>query len=141
MSYAQALTAAGATVVEFEEFGSYQGDWIALVIYEGESRWVKGCYGSCSGCDAFEGEFGRRGAIVDSDGTIFDYDTYKYRQATQEEIDSYKKRLSDFGKSYLDTCYSQDEIEENVSANLEWDTDAAAMLAFVKRHSIKPMVN
>ena len=141
MSYAQALAAAGATVVEFEEFGSYQGDWIALVIYEGEMRWVMGCYGSCSGCDAFEDEFGWGDGIVESDGRIFDRDTYTYRQATQEEIDSYKKRLADFGKSYLDTCYSQDEIEKNVSANLEWDSEAEAMLAFVKRYSIRPTIN
>lgn len=141
MSYAQALTAAGATVVEYEHFGSYQGDWIALVIYNDEFCWVTGCYGSCSGCDAFEGEFGWNSGIVESDGRIFDYDTYTYRQATPEEIESYNRRLSDFGKGYLDICYSQEEIEEKVSRNLEWDDEAAAMLEFVKRHSIKKAIN
>ena len=58
MSYQEALEAAGATVHAFEFFGSYQGDWWAKVTYNGETGWVHGSYGSCSGCDAFEAEFG-----------------------------------------------------------------------------------
>lgn len=58
MSYEEALQAAGAEVLEFEQFGSYQGDWWAKVRYKDELGWVQGSYGSCSGCDAFESEFG-----------------------------------------------------------------------------------
>ena len=42
MSYQDALKAAGAAVLEFESFGSYQGDWVALVEYKGERGWVQG---------------------------------------------------------------------------------------------------
>jgi len=32
-SYKESLEAAGAEVLAFESFGSYQGDWVALVWY------------------------------------------------------------------------------------------------------------
>lgn len=56
-SYEETLELAGATVHIFQEFGSYQGDWWARVTYNGVTGWVTGSYGSCSGCDAFHGEF------------------------------------------------------------------------------------
>ena len=31
MSYEQALEAAGVEVIEYVEFGSYQGDWLCLI--------------------------------------------------------------------------------------------------------------
>ena len=52
MSYELALEEAGAKVLEFQSFGSFQGEWWAKVEYNGEIGWVAGCYGSCSGCDA-----------------------------------------------------------------------------------------
>lgn len=58
MSYKEALEAAGATVHAMENFGSYQGDWQAKVTYDEKTGWIQGCFGSCSGCDAFEGEIG-----------------------------------------------------------------------------------
>jgi len=57
MGYRTAMEAAGATVLAYESFGSYQGDWFALVVYGGKTFWVHGSYGSCSGCDAFCAEF------------------------------------------------------------------------------------
>lgn len=35
MSYKKCLEIAGAKVIAYEEFGSYQGDWIAVVEYKG----------------------------------------------------------------------------------------------------------
>jgi hypothetical protein len=58
MGYSSALVAAGCEVLEFEEFGDYQGSWYALVKLDNEIGLVEGSYGSCSGCDAFEGELG-----------------------------------------------------------------------------------
>jgi len=46
MSYQIALEAAGAKILAFKEFGSYQGDWWAKVTYKNEMGWIKGCYGS-----------------------------------------------------------------------------------------------
>lgn len=58
MSYESALVAAGCEIIEFRHFGSYQGDWYAHVKFNGETGIVSGSYGSCSGCDSFEAEFG-----------------------------------------------------------------------------------
>ena len=55
--YCEAMEAAGAEVLAYEEFGSYQGDWWAKVGYQGREYWVHGTFGSCSGCDAFQSEF------------------------------------------------------------------------------------
>lgn len=88
MSYETALEAAGAKVIEFRQFGSYQGDWWALVHFGGTYSWVHGSFGSCSGCDAFEGEF---------EGAYFD-----------KKAD-YQRRLAAFGASYVDHAYTHDE--------------------------------
>ena len=64
MSYDTCLTAAGATVLAFEMFGDYQGDWLALT----PQGFYAGSYGSCSGCDWQEGEH------VDSKIVNDDYD-------------------------------------------------------------------
>ena len=132
MSYEQALEAAGAQVFVFEEFGSYQGDWWALVKYEGEMGWVNGSYGSCSGCDAFEGEFGFSGY---SGGEGFwDYETDQYRAPTDDERAAYQAKLADFGKTYLDGMMTQEQAENAASSNIEWDSDAPAMLEFIRKN-------
>ena len=53
MSYELCLEKAGAKVLEFKKFGSYQGDWLAFVEYKGQKGIVQGSYGSCSECDTF----------------------------------------------------------------------------------------
>lgn len=53
--YQRSLEAAGADIIEFREFGSYQGDWFAVL---SNYDVIQGSYGSCSGCDAFQCEFG-----------------------------------------------------------------------------------
>jgi len=79
MSYNSALEAAGCEVLEYEYTGSHQGDWYALVRYEGEVGVVTGSYGSCSHCDAFEAEF--------------DWD--------DDKLDNYQERIKAFGEGYL----------------------------------------
>lgn len=110
MSYQSAMEAAGAQVHDFEQFGSYQGEWWAFVTYKGVTGWVNGSYGSCSGCDAFEAEFG-----------------YGH-----EDDEDYIPRLIAFGEGYLDYILTQEEAIKEASRNLEWDTDAEAMVAFIK---------
>lgn len=112
MSYSSALEAAGATVLQFEQFGSYQGDWFALVSYNGEIGWVNGSYGSCSHCDAFESEFGWN----------------------DDERSDYQQRLVDFGRTYLDGLMTQEQALAHASQHLEWDPDAAEMVDYLNRH-------
>lgn len=115
MSYCEALEAAGCEVIEFKEYGSYQGEWLALVSVDGEIGVVDGCYGSCSGCDAFYAEFGW----------------------SDECGDDYRERLSDFGKGYLPALpigHYISRLEEQKNKDHEWwDDDSQEMLDDLKK--------
>lgn len=91
MSYQQALEATGVKVLAFEETGDYQGTWFALTDNK-EFPIVIGDYGSCSGCDAFEAEFG-----------------YSY-----SDDPSFESRLKTFGQSYLNDGMTWQEFEAQV---------------------------
>jgi hypothetical protein len=56
MNYGDVLCKAnGHEQIYFEQFGSYQGDWI-LISRKDETVYIwKDTYGSCSGCDSLEG--------------------------------------------------------------------------------------
>lgn len=43
-------------LLKYKTFGSYQGDYIAVLGGEESVEIYKGSYGSCSGCDWLEGE-------------------------------------------------------------------------------------
>lgn len=45
----------GKKLLSYTEFGSYQGDWIAVVEDKDCVELWRGYYGSCSGCDFIEG--------------------------------------------------------------------------------------
>lgn len=100
MSYQLALEAAGFKTIEFKEFGSYQGEWIAYGEYGGETGFVEGYYGSCSGCDAFYAQFGY-GEPYEADGKYF----VKYDEVNEDDFKKacadYKSNLAEFGASYL----------------------------------------
>ena len=111
--YEEALVAAGANVLEFREFGDYQGSWIAYVEYEGGRGYVRGSYGSCSGCDAFQSEFG----WVDED---------------EAESAEYRARLADFGRGYLDgELWTAAELREHFAEDAEWDSDAEEIVGWL----------
>lgn len=111
MSYEEALGAAGATVIDFKEFGSYQGDWWALVRFNGQVGFVTGSYGSCSGCDAFQAEMG-------------------YGDERTPE------KMRAFGMRYLvDGLTDYDKALKEASRNIEWDHDAEEMVTWVKTHA------
>lgn len=75
------------------------------------------------------------------DGKIFDYDIYQYRDATQEEVDTHNARLREFGMGYLENIYTQEQIEKEVSTNIDWDDGAREMLEFVTQYSINNLPN
>lgn len=111
MSYEDALIAAGCEIIEFVEFGCYQGEWLALIRKDGAIGVCEGCYGSCDYCDAFESEFGY----------------------LDQQNPDYLSRLADFGAGYLPA----DTIDEMIAKlkhspdRLEWDDDYAEMLKTV----------
>ena len=55
-SYKDILERIYDKVYLYKEYGSYQGDWLAHVKKGDEEFWLWGWYGSCSGCDWFQGE-------------------------------------------------------------------------------------
>jgi hypothetical protein len=134
MSYQDALEAAGAKVLQFEQFGSYQGEWFALVEFNGETGWVNGSYGSCSGCDSFEAEFGwdeeycSEHRWVSNKPACADCDKAKADHAA---------KLADFGKTYLGTMLTQAQAEEQAAKYADWDSDAAEMVAYIKANAIQ----
>lgn len=141
-SYESTLEAAGAEVLSFKEFGSYQGEWLAKVNFNNEIGWVRGYYGSCSGCDALQAEFNYtdepefyQGKWY-KNGNTWDDEYVITEEEAQREKQLFQDRLCNFGKSYLDALYSQDMIEKLVSENIEWDSSAEDMLKFVKENSI-----
>ena len=130
MSYQDALTSAGATVHQFKKFGSYQGDWVALVTVKGTTGWVEGSYGSCSGCDAFEAEFG---------WTDSDCDQHRYRHkddcaGCQTAKRVHDAKLADFGRVYLD-CIQTTEQFVKTHSDHDWG-DHEEMVKWVRSFSL-----
>lgn len=108
--YEWALIAAGAEVLVFNAFGSYQGDWLAKVNYQGQIGWIHDYYGSCSVCDAFEADLG------------YDYGDAGYKE----------EKVISFAKRYLDEIGSYEEVFEDISKNSSWDMEAQKMMNFMK---------
>jgi hypothetical protein len=133
MSYQNALSAAGAEIHEFKEFGSYQGEWFALVTYNGEKGWVQGCYGSCSGCDSFEAEFG-----WDDRETCNEHE-YKGTDETraaclgcQEAKARYTEKLAAFGRPYLEGLQPADTILKELDEQSRWDDESMEAAAWIR---------
>ena len=134
--YAKALSVAGAHVLNYKEFGSYQGDWWAKVRYQGNVGWVTGCFGSCSGCDAFEAEFGYGESWCEVHGYSHNKDCNKCKE-NEAKI---KLELKSFGESYLADILSQEEAEKIAAKHIKWDCEADGMLDWIKRNSIHLMM-
>ena len=71
-----------------------------------DGRIITGSYGSCSGCDAFEAEFG-----YSADGcTDHEYSPEEGCTACQAKADEYQTKLVEFGKSYLNSFATYEEV-------------------------------
>ena len=136
MSYENALEAAGAEVELFKSFGSYQGEWWALVKYDGERGWVNGSYGSCSGCDAFEAEFGCYSDGERCDEHEYSYDAPASCEACEAAATAYKERLASFGRGYLDGLLGQEAAINSASQYIEWDSEAQEMVDWLTANTI-----
>lgn len=104
--YARALKAAGFTVKDFAEFGSYQGDWFAFVEFDGKLGFIQDSYGSCGGCDEFEGS----------------------------HADKTPASLKAFGEHYIDQILSYDQALQYAKKHSEWDLEAKTMVEWVESH-------
>lgn len=103
MGYCQALEAAGAKIIDYNYFGSYQGDLLVIAEVDGARKYYKISYGSCSGCDHFE----------------------DVEPNTPEQLKA-------FGEEYINGDMTYDEILNYVKRNLEWDQDAKTMVQWLE---------
>lgn len=136
MSYELAMEEAGAVIHAFESFGSYQGDWYALVTWNGETGWINGSFGSCSGCDAFEGEFGW-GADGDDEGCP----EHRYKKqldcpSCTQRSEAYRNHLAEFGRNYLETMLTQEQVEAYAAKSAAWSLEDKQALDWLVAHRI-----
>ena len=129
--YCQALIFAGAEVLAFKTFGSYQGDWIAKIKLNGEILWIHDYYGSCSGCDAFQSEVDIEWHQHEDGKTVWGIDGFK---EDCEACQKMKTQYADFGKKYFEDTVSYEKLLENVGKNIEWDYEAQEMVDWVKNN-------
>ena len=115
--YAGALEAAGAKVHAFKEFGDYQGTWYAKVTDQGKTGWITGGFGSCSGCDNYQATF----------------EEYAWKHDNKIPL----QKLVEFGRSYLTSITSQEEMEQQIEeewSNYSYDEDLKEALMWVQEN-------
>ena len=134
MGYRSAVEATGAIVHEYEQFGDYQGTWGMIVTHEGKRCLIMGAFGSCSGCDAFEAEFGYNDQPREENGKYYT-NQYGNNEITKDQYDdlisNYNERLSNFGKHYLETVWDKWDIEnrlKNISDDEWYDKEIKDLL-------------
>jgi hypothetical protein len=135
--YQGLLERAGAKVLAFDYFGDYQGTWVAKVEHAGVVKWVIGAYGSCSGCDAFEAEFGS-GYHDHGDEFHNSYDD-KFPHAGCAECAAIVERMAKAGANYLTNAHTYDEALAEVErqcSDPDWvDEDDKLLLQFLKANA------
>ncbi len=136
MGYSEAMELAGAKVLAYQEFGSYQGDWYAKVSFSGQEFWVHGSFGSCSGCDAFQGEFGYGQEKCEEHR--YDYTDHRECTACASTKQAYDRRLAEFGLSYLQSGDMTDAEAIVEATRNDWDSNSAEMEAFIRQNAIDP---
>lgn len=122
--YKDALEAAGFTVHAYEQFGSYQGDWLAKVTApNGREGYIRDYYGSCCGCDALEADIGYENSHCEK---------HEYHQYDCEDCKSVeRKNLGEFGKKYIAEVLTKEEALAEASKNIDWDSDAKVMVDWI----------
>ena len=139
MGYTEALEAAGATVHDAEYFGSYQGDAMADVTYEGRRGILAFSFGSCPGCDSWAEFEGYR------DQELCAEHEYEYDESITDRCEPcvaakalWRSRSADFGRDMLNGLMLTDEELARYRAQLddqgEWDTDSKAQLRWFDEH-------
>lgn len=110
MSYMKCITEAGAEVLDYKYFGSYQGTILAFVKEDGKTKWLDIGYGSCSACDGLQA-FEER----------FDWD---------EKIPA--EEYARFGRDLLECTFQSQQLIERLEKQAEWDYEAQEMIDFIK---------
>jgi hypothetical protein len=123
--YSGALEAAGCTVHECRYFGDYQGEWIAdVTLPDGRRGFIRGSYGSCSGCDAFEAE-------IESDYHQWkEHDGVDFKEGCAK-CEASKVKLAEFGRGYFSDFASIDELAEHLLGDQWWIGDDREVVEWI----------
>ena len=104
-SYELVAEARGQNVIYFEEFGSYQGEWILVSCKDDHYYIYVDCYGSCSGCDY----------LLDT----FQDDVVRY--ADDDDVQKFIKYFPafiDFSKEQMLSLLAKDELHTIFPLNI-----------------------
>lgn len=141
--YAEALKAAGAEVLGFEMAGGWQGNWVALLRVGGELKALTGYYGSCSGCDAYQAEFGFESHVVVDHGgaeTWHEPEDPDHFVAGCAKCEEWRQKLAAFGAKYLAVAKAPSTVldtlvrEANEYEDEERRNLVKALAGFMKAH-------
>lgn len=132
--YADCLRLAGAEILAYETFGSYQGDWIAKVRYSGQVYWIRGYYGSCTHCDGLKAELNFDYHYCEND-SVFRDELSEYMENVEfcEECAKVLTKARILGESYLENDnFSYQELLKKFEEDSEWDYDAREVVRWLK---------
>jgi hypothetical protein len=114
-NYGQFLEeATGGILLSYKEFGSWQGDYIAIIEKLNEIHIYKGSYGSCSGCDWLQDA----GEDVETDGG--EYTKVISRKEKDDYLNSYPPFLVIPKEQVPDTL---EDFKTLLPANTRIDVD------------------
>lgn len=90
-----------------------------MTLPDGRKGLIKGYYGSCSGCDAFEAEFSFDFHDYQDhpDGTS----QYEFKEDC-EKCQSHKAKLKAFGEGYFDSLQTPEELAKEYVENSYWSS-------------------
>lgn len=135
MSYKEALKLAGNTEVHlYEQYGSYQGRWLALVTHEGKTGWLIEYYGSCSGCDPFESKLGYSGHEHPDNKWFDPFWDEKGFDSSCGRCTIFKKSVVEFAEGYFERIKTRKEALGELQREMEWDPEAREMIEFIQKH-------
>lgn len=86
----------GFEILDWEAFGSYQGDYAAIVKKDNKVGFIVIGYGSCSGCDALEAvkEYAPEEVYYNE----YDFDDEEDNELYESKMETYKERLKEYHK-------------------------------------------
>ena len=118
-SYEEAFACVEGVTVEWAEYyGSYQGNFLCKIQKAGETLYIYDSYGSCSGCDSFQAEFGWSTYYYESEGV------------TQEErLAHVKQRMAKWSFSYIESALPLQQMMNYLQNECgQWDDEAIKAL-------------
>lgn len=111
VGYPMVAEAQGHRVLFYREFGSYQGEWLLFSYFEEHFYLWKDWYGSCSGCDAIQGEFYSESSLAIDDPKLVEF------------VKEYRPFLKMRMESAVHIAEKRGTLEHLLPANVSYDME------------------